>query len=236
MYVVYQDNRPVSMASFLRVQVTINGKKEYARYVYAVATLPEYRKRGYASEIIKYAAEKYGEPLILQPADRDAQEYYEKRGFVEAFGESPCWIYAGRCVEKPNLHILPVQERTLKAAGETDTAEMPEMLGRWMVSDADEKEYKVVRDQAFAGEGYVDETKAANPQKAILMYRMEQDSLHIMETTLDDDELHNIILPELLEHTGAAWAYERNMGGMVLLPGRLQDWDCRAGYLGLTLG
>ena len=59
--------------------------------------------------------------------------------------------------------------------------------------------------------------------------------LNIIETTLNDDALHDV-LPELLEYTGTTWAYERNMGGMVLLPDRLKDWDCRAGYLGLTLG
>lgn len=45
MYVIYEDGRPVSMASLLPVQVTMGGKKENARYVYAVATLPEYRNR-----------------------------------------------------------------------------------------------------------------------------------------------------------------------------------------------
>lgn len=260
MYVIYQDNRPVSMASFLPVQVTINGKKEDARYVYAVATLPEYRKRRYASEIIKYAAEKYRQPLILQPADRNLQEYYAGCGFVEAFGESPCWIYAGKCTGTANIQILQTDNSDLAAAEEITVKEMPDLFGRWVVSDADAKEYKTVRDQFFEGEGYVEWDEKAiayaikenmlcsgrallltqdmtmkNPKKAILMYQIEQDSLHIMETTLDDDELHNI-LPELLEYTGTTWAYERNMGGMVLLPGRLKDWDCKAGYLGLTLG
>jgi len=260
MYVIYQDNRPVSMASLLPVQVTINGSKENARYVYAVATLPEYRNRGYASEIIKHAFEKYKEPLILQPADRDLQGYYEKQGFIDVFGESPCWIYAGRCTKKAEIPIFPPGSRDLKAAEETDVEQDLEMLGNWMVSDADEKEYKFVRDSFFEGEGYVEwdekavayaikenqfcggrtlllirDTETKKSQKAVLMYRIEEDSLHIVETTLDDVELHNI-LPELLEYTGTSRAYERNMGGMVLLPERWKGWDCKTGYLGLTLG
>ena len=259
MYVIYQDNRPVSMASLLPVQVMVNGKKEKARYVYAVATLPEYRKKGYALEIIKYAAQKYGEPLILQPADRDLQEYYEKRGFADAFGESPCWIYAGRCAAAAHTPVLVTDDCALEVAEELDGRDRPDMIGGWVVSDANEKEYKAVRDQFFEGEGYVEwdenaiayairenqlcggrtllltkSTAAQKPAKAVLMYRTEQDSLHIMETTLDDDALYNI-LPELLGYTGATWAYQRNMGGMVLLPERLKGWDCRAGYLGLTL-
>lgn len=260
MYVIYQDNRPVSMASLLPVRVTINGRKENARYVYAVATLPEYRHQGHASEIIRHAAEKYGEPLILQPADRDLQKYYERRGFREAFGESPCWIYAGRCTEPAGIHIQAAGDGGLKAAERTDTGEEPDTLGSWVVSEADAKEYKALRDRFFEGEGYVewDENAIAyamkenrfqggrtllltedretdNPPKAVLMYRREKDCIHILETTMDDDALYDI-LPELLECTGASWAYERNMGGMALMPERLRDWDCRGGYLGLTLG
>ena len=260
MYVIYQDDRPVSMASLLPVQVTINGKKENARYVYAVATLPEYRKQGYASEIIRHAFEKYMEPLILQPADRDLQEYYERQGFRDAFGESPCWIYAGRCTEPAGSHILAASGHDLRAAEETDPEKEMDILGGWLVSEADDKEYKAVRDAFFDGEGYVEwdgqaiayaikenqfcggrtlllteDRDTEDPQKAVLMYRREGDNIHIMESTLDDDALLDI-LPELLEHTGAAWAYERNMGGMILLPERFQDWDCRDGYLGLTLG
>lgn len=260
MYVIYEDNRPVSMASLLPVQVTINGKKEHARYVYAVATLPEYRNKGYATEIIRHAARKYKEPLILQPADRDLQEYYEKRGFSDAFCESPCWIYAGKCTYTASPCMEQPDDGGLRAAEGKNVEEKPDILGCWLVSDVDEKEYKAVRDSFFEGEGYVEwdekaiayaikenqfcggrtllltEDEAGRTQrKAILMYRIEKDSLHIMETTLDDNALHNI-LPELLGHTSAAWAYERNMGGMVLLPDRLKNWDCREGYLGLTLG
>lgn len=259
MFVIYVDNRPVSMASLLPVQVTINGKKESARYVYAVATLPEYRNKGYATEIIRHAVERYREPLILQPADRDLQEYYEKQGFADAFGESPCWIYAGRCTGTANIQILSASGSDLRAAEEADVEEELDMLGSWVVSEANEKEYKAARDQSLESEGYVEwdekaiayaikenqffggrtlllaKDKQADGHKEILMYRIEKDSLHIIETTLDDDELHDV-LPELLAHTDTAWAFERNMGGMVLLPEQLKDWNCKEGYLGLTLG
>lgn len=260
MYVIYQDGRPVSMASLLPVQVTINGRKENARYVYAVATLPEYREQGYASQLIKHAAERCAEPLLLQPADRDLQRYYERQGFADAFGESPCWIYAGRCVGKADIHVPSSEDGGLRAAEEAVREEKPDILGSWLVSDVDAKVYKAVRDRFFDREGYVEWDEKAivyaikenqfcggrtllltedredqESTKAVLMYRIEKDSLHIMETTLDDNALH-AILPELLEYTGASWAYERNMGGMVLLPDRLKDWDCKTGYLGLTLG
>ncbi len=222
--------------------------------------MPEYREQGYASQLIKHAAERCAEPLLLQPADRDLQRYYERQGFADAFGESPCWIYAGRCVGKADIHVPSSEDGGLRAAEETVREEKPDILGSWLVSDVDAKVYKAVRDQFFDREGYVEWDEKAivyaikenqfcggrtllltedredqESTKAVLMYRIEKDSLHIMETTLDDNALH-AILPELLEYTGASWAYERNMGGMVLLPDRLKDWDCKTGYLGLTLG
>lgn len=260
MYVIYQDNRPVSMASLLPVQVTMEGKKENARYVYAVATLPEYRNRGCASELIRHAMRRYQEPLILQPADRDVQKYYERLGFVDAFSESPCWIYAGRCTGSANFQCPEAGEHALRVAETGGQAEDPKELGCWRVTDAHEKEYKAVRDQALEREGYVEWDERAiayairenqfcggrtllltacaeteNPRKAVLMYRVEKDSLHIVETTLQDAELHDV-LPDLLRYTGAAWAFERNMGGMILLPAHQGDWAYRDGYLGLTLG
>ena len=258
MLVIYEDSRPVSMASLLPVQVTIHGTKENARYVYAVGTLPAYRKKGYASEILRHALEKYGEPLILQPADRDLQEYYEKHGFVDAFGESPCWIYAGKCTGTP---VIPSgSENNLRAAEMYASDTGLEELGGWSVADADAKAYKAVRDEAFEKEGYVEwdeqavayalkgnqfckgrtllltkTVKDTDVRRAVLMYRIEGDSLHIIETTLHDNELHEI-LPELLLYTGTAWAFERNMGGMILLPEHFAEWDYEEGYLNLTLG
>lgn len=258
MFVIYKDGRPVSMASFLPVRITINGEKENARYVYAVATLPEYRKKGYASQILKHAAEKYKEPLILQPSDTELHRYYERLGFVEAFGKIPCWIYNKSCTERA---VVPhAQTDCLKAAENADAEPEIKALGRWTVSDADEKEYKAVRDRHFENEGYVEWDEKAlayaikenafcngrtlllaknesdsDAEKAVLMYRIEGDRLHVMETTLEDNALHDI-LPELLTETRTLLAYAANMGGMALLPKTLNGWECDEGYLGLTLG
>lgn len=272
MFVIHEDGRPVSMASLLPVQVTINGEKENARYVYAVATLPEYRKKGYASEILKHAAAKYNEPLVLQPSDRELYQYYEKSGFVEAFRQSPCWLYNGSCGKKAQVPCRELfstnqphtDDTCLKAAENADGNEGFGALGLWSVSGIDEKinakEYKAVRDGYFEGEGYVEwdekalqyaikenqfcngktlfltrETADGAGQKAILMYRIEGSWLRVMETTLEDKALQDI-LPELLTVTGTEAASAGNMGGMILLPDRLRGWDCREGYLGLTLG
>ena len=258
MLVIYEDGHPVSMASFLPVQIIINGEKTHARYVYAVATLPAYRGKGYASEILRHGADKYKEPLILQPSDKELCQYYMEQGFETAFCESPCWIFNRGGTKQA---IAPDTQCTcLKAAECSENVLQFDTLGDWMVSNVDEKEYKAVRDRFFEREGYVEwdeealayaikenafcnghtfllskETENGTPKKAVLMFRVEKCRLHVMETTLDEEALQDI-LPELLDATGASLAYAANVGGMILLPGRLKLWDHREGYLGLTLG
>ncbi|MBO5068796.1 MAG: GNAT family N-acetyltransferase [Roseburia sp.] len=87
MLVIYEDGKAVSMASFLPVQYYVNGEYQAARYVYAVATLPEYRRRGLAREILEFAKAEYDEPLILAPAEESLFSYYERMGFHKAFAK-----------------------------------------------------------------------------------------------------------------------------------------------------
>lgn len=167
MLVIHADGRPVSMLSLLPLRIIINGERRAARYVYAVATLPAYRKRGYASSLIRYAFDKYKEPLILQPASEELQRYYKHLGFDDAFKQSPCWLY-NPCMEK----MTRVSENVLKQASfelAEDMAYMPVTrmsenqdegrmteLGKWQVTDVSAKEYKEIRDCYFDSEGYAE--------------------------------------------------------------------------------
>lgn len=250
MMVIHEDGHPVSMASFLPVQITMDGGREQARYVYAVATLPQYRKKGYASEILRHASAKYDEPLILQPGDDGLHRYYQRLGFVEGFLGSPCWIYNGK-----DVHDCCAPE--IFKADSAGCQEEPLMLGGWRASDVDGKTYQLVRDQHLDREGYVAWdadalayairenafchgrtlllTREEDPgSQAVLMYRPECGRLKVVETTLGDDALQEV-LPDLLEYTGRAQAYAGNMGGMILMPPGAGAWSGQAGYLGLTL-
>lgn len=238
MLVIHEDGKPVSMASFLPVMITINGEQIAARYVYAVATLPEYRRRGYATEIIKYAAEKYQEPLLLQPAEEELERYYAGMGFEKVFEPSPCWIYEG----------LPVGDSAeVTAASEIN-------IGEWDLERIQAKEYKALRDFCFAGEGYVEWDEQAisyaleennvcggeackltcGDRTALLLYRVEDKKLRIVETTLEENELRDI-LPGMLQKLGIHKAFAFNIGGMILLPENIH-WTEKQGYLNLTLG
>lgn len=238
MLVIHEDGRPVSMASFLPVQIMINGEMIEARYVYAVGTLLEYRKKGYATEIIRYAFEKYQMPLILQPAEEELDKYYAGMGFVKAFAASPCWYFESS---------LEYKQVEMTVASEINES-------AWSMQEVQVKEYKALRDAYFDGEGYVSwdeqaidyaivenafcggETyKLVNGKKEeLLMYRKEDNRLRVVETTLEEQELKEL-LPMLMRKNACSEAFAQNAGGMILLPETIV-WEEKKGYLNLTLG
>jgi hypothetical protein len=249
MFVIHEDGRPVSMASFLPVNIMINGEYVSARYVYAVATLPEYRKKGYAAEILKYAFEKYNEPLILQPAGEALVKYYEKLGFKVAFSESPYWVYENR-------------QSDIVAAEYACEHELPQEIGDYQLSTKlTAAKYKEIRDKYFENEGYVQWDEKAleyaikenefcdgktlyivkklsdnSVKEDIFLYRIEDGNrLHVMETTLEDNELSKL-LPELMDSLRVRYAYARNYGGMALFSDKNAQNCFEEGYLALTLG
>ncbi len=263
MLVIYEDKKPVSMASMLPVQVTIDGQKRAARYVYAVATLPAYRGKGYASKIINYASKKYKEPLLLQPAQESLERYYTKLGFTKTFQESPCWLYHNSKAQigygqdtrkedcaKSELRKADIEDWQQKQMNGTTISN----LNGWEVTKATPAEYKKIRDQYFEKEGYVewDEQAVAyammenefchgltlkltqNERTAVVMYRVEGKCLKIVETTLSEKEL-GALLGELLIYTNTTKAYAQNAGGMIRLPEKEKLWEFEEGYLNLTL-
>jgi len=67
----------------------LGGELAGAEYIYAVATLPAYQKRGYAAQLTQWAAEiaksEGKAALCLSPATQALFAYYSKLGFVQAF-------------------------------------------------------------------------------------------------------------------------------------------------------
>lgn len=237
MLLYYIEGKPVAMASFLPIRIHQGEEKIEGRYVYAVATLPAYRRRGYAREILNTAKELWQQPLLLSPAEESLYTYYQKYGFSPAYSEQKWEI----------------------------TAEIPPFSsGMWRFSDADPTVYKNIRDLRFAGDGYIewdeqaiafalrfaaygngkaltvthfaetaDETSAGED---ILLYETEDDELKILETTLTGEDLSQAAAL-LLSITGAKKATHRRPGAMLWLP---KDCPCPPtpgqGYFNLDLG
>lgn len=242
MLIIKEDGKTVSMASFLPVQYLHEGAYIDARYVYAVATLPKYRGRGYARKIMEYARALYEQPLLLAPAEESLITYYEKIGFQSAFPRTRQQLTS-------DVQALEVREESVYCMEEVSAAE-----------------YTKIRDQKCACEGYVHWDEAAvqyamelcvnsggrtvivmkeedvnrdeqleESDKDILMYETDGDMLYILETSLTKEALKEV-LPELFVETGTSTVQWGQMGGMIWLPETMQMQQiCADGYLALTL-
>lgn len=246
MLVIWEDQKIVSMASFLPVKYHCDGEVLSARYVYAVATLPEYRGRGLAAEILNFAKARYGEPLILAPAEEGLVSWYEKLGFVQAFSDDR-------------------KEDDMEQPGRR------EFHGKWQ--SVESETYTRIRDAVFCRDGYVqwekdavafaiewarlsggdallvwtDDEKCAekkadisgetvtSDRAGILLYAREKDTLEILETTLSPDGLRSF-LPELYQRTGTSRFLYQQRRGMLWMPEKYSNRKIPGdGYLNLTL-
>ncbi len=81
----------VAMYFFLESQVVINGKGYSAYYLYAAATLPKYRGKGYMSKLIEkgidIAKQRNVDFIVLVPAEESLFDYYGKFGFETKFNK-----------------------------------------------------------------------------------------------------------------------------------------------------
>ncbi|MCM1326977.1 MAG: GNAT family N-acetyltransferase [Bacteroidales bacterium] len=250
MLVIHEDGKPVSMASFLPIQLRQGEKWIPARYVYAVATLPQYRGRGFATAILQHGFDKYGEPLLLQPETEELQKFYEKLGFVDGF-EEKAWEIVSNLTSSG---IGAAKEIGMLNHGDVEAAEelaMPEELSA--ANEITPEEYKEIRDAHFDGDGYVcwdkdaiqyalseNEFCGGSVKKAgqdVILYRTKQDVLHVLETTLEGEALQEQI-QKLLEETRSRKAVYVNKAGMIKYPQGMERYAGLEGkgYLNLTLG
>lgn len=238
MLVVYEDGRIVSMASFLPARYLCDGVYEDVRYVYAVATLPEYRRKGYAGRILQFAQEYYKQPLILAPAEESLVRYYEEMGFKRAF---------------PDTRASVMQDIEALALPEIEQEEI-------LMTPVSAKEYVQIRDESCAREGYVSWDEAAvsyvmelcaryggqalrvhsreeeEPQNDILLYQIEDDTLVIVETSMETEKLKDAV-QLLMKKTGMHKVVYGQMPGMIWMPEQMADKRVsEQGYLALTMG
>lgn len=90
-YAYRKDGKVVSAFYLIDSSVIENNKKYSAKYLYAAATLPEYRRHGIMGDMIKYAAQilklKGTDLLFLYPSNDKLYDYYGKLGFLPQFNE-----------------------------------------------------------------------------------------------------------------------------------------------------
>lgn len=139
----FLDEKVVSMLSLLPAEIIENKEKCPVRYIYAVATLPEYQRKGYSSALLSYAQnwlKNRGEFGILVPAKEELFSFYKKRGFIREVN-----------IEEIVLKIESSEETNssfVAAAGFWEEEELK-------LQEISAKEYKKFRDLYFYREGYL---------------------------------------------------------------------------------
>lgn len=231
---VFGDGRLISMSCFLDCTYHLENEKTAARYVYAVATLPDYRGRGLASNLIKQGKSLWNEPLILSPADEGLYSCYEKMGFERRFFEK-------------------------KEIFDTDSGNGENLFDdkEYILEDVSAKEYKKLRDEAFLCEGYVEWSEEAvsfalsfycftgghaakiRPENAVILYDIMGDELCVTETTLKGEKKKEVLIA-LCRQLGLKRAVCTTPGGMYLSAsvkkqGEKTKENGEYGYLNLVL-
>ena len=86
-FVYEKDSKVVSAVYCLPSELSFEKKKYNSWYLYAVSTLPEYRKRGYAGQIIGHIKENLAKEsaLFLTPSNEKNHSFYSALGFEDAF-------------------------------------------------------------------------------------------------------------------------------------------------------
>lgn len=88
--VLLHGGRVVSMLTMIPVDlVGAAGEKNSASMLYAIATHPDFQKRGYADQLIefsnRYLLSNQVEATLLVPAREELFHFYEKRGYANGF-------------------------------------------------------------------------------------------------------------------------------------------------------
>jgi GNAT superfamily N-acetyltransferase len=84
-----QDGEILAMLTMLPVKIESSGRSYNAAMLYAIATHPEYRNRGYATLLIDFAHQYLKENRIaftlLVPAGKQLFKFYQRQGYQDGF-------------------------------------------------------------------------------------------------------------------------------------------------------
>lgn len=189
------EGKPVSMLTLMPAR--LHGKTGIRNiyYIYAVATLPEARGKGYSSMLLDYSNEITNNATFLQPATKELEHFYERNGYSSTISRKMVRI------NKEQQEIDDKSQSELKAAtiSSKDTRYAIKEL-----SDRDSSLYKNIRDRQLSCEYYIEweepELAYAIKENAftggktllidetyIVMVREYEDVLYIREHTMPSD-------------------------------------------------
>ena len=175
------DGRPVSMLHLMDASISADGGERESKFIYAVGTLPEYRRKGYSGSLLQYVkngalCNDHG--LFLKPSSCHMSEYYRSFGF-----ETSSWF--GRFTISPG-EMIPVTAASLSAE-EYNRRRDAFFSGSPYVRWSDGHVRWCVEDNAYFG----GETLALTMRgrEFFMMCSPENGELLITETDMTPDEL-----------------------------------------------
>ncbi len=145
---------PVSVAYLLPVTHVKEGQAECnCWYLYAAATLPEYRGRGYFAEILKFV-EALPEPMVLVPGEESLIGYYEKQGMHK-------WLS-----ERKSLVDIAIEKDAGQAREQLNSSDDSQV----QVADISVEEYIALRESILADDESWKEAGYLNWSHSLMQY------------------------------------------------------------------
>ena len=143
------DNKVVSMLFALPIDIVSGSQIFSARYIYAVATDPKFRSRGFSSRLMEYTHEFLKndgvDMSLLVPASKSLFEYYEKLGYhTKFYVDTQEYTFT----ESKNIALIPVSMVKMASIRENYFKESS-LFARW---DNDALAYQDAEAAYFGGE------------------------------------------------------------------------------------
>ena len=228
------EDRPVSVAYLLPLMYRKVGQQDIpCWYLYAAATLPEYRGCGYFSDILTFIKLHVPEPVILVPAEPALIGYYERQG----------------------LHMWQKEEVTRVTEDTHQGAETAMML-----HDIDLETYTAIRDAYFGQMGYMkwdehflkyifqENTICGGRQKSFeiegrhyaVIYRIEGQCLKVLELLRQDVAYTMVQADELLSCAAVLMKITGTVSAYICIKPAVMAIGhtslSKEGYFNLTMG
>lgn len=170
---------PVSVAYLLPVTHIKEGQAECnCWYLYAAATLPEYRGRGYFAEILKFV-ETLPEPMVLVPGEESLIGYYEKQGMHKWLSERKRYVDVE--IEKNALAIkvLDLSVEEYIALRESILADDEQWKEVGYLNWSPQFMQYICHENQFCG-GEIKRI-TIDKEQFLAMYRVEEDAVKVLE-------------------------------------------------------
>ena len=185
-----KENEEIAAMVVAGIDLFAYGKKGF--YIYGLATVPQYRGKGYAKQLVEYVCnDKFSNGYdfcLTQPAEESLFDYYKKLGF-----ETTTYLRKGTVTIKRNLWAT--------ASFDTATAtRFKEMRSRF--SEDEVVHFSPKGYEKFAEYIYSEGGSTAETDDGYCLYFEESDKIIVRDLFAKSTQSATVILQAIAERTG----------------------------------